>query len=115
MMEAAIFSDSFLPHALRGALEYAGEDGYVASLPQLLHARVDASYDNIIWNTWYNPNSEENLLTSPQGNRVIVTVHGGGIFASPDRFDQLFRASTDRLSELGFTGLFAGKITEKEA
>ena len=114
-MEAAIFFDSYLPHALRGALEYAGEDGYVASMPQLLHARVNAPYDNIIWNTWFNPNSEENLITTPQGNRVIVTVHGGGIFASPDRFETLFRASTDRFCEVGFTGLFAGKITEREA
>jgi hypothetical protein len=113
--EAAIFSDSFLPHALRGALEYAGEDGYVASLPALLHARVDAGYDNIIWNTWFNPNSEESLLTSSQGNRVIVTIHGGGIFASHERYEELFRASTDRESEVGFTGLFAGKITEQEA
>ncbi len=114
-MEAAIFFDSYLPHALRGALEYAGEDGFVASMPQLLHARVNASYDNIIWNTWFNPNSEENLITTPEGNRVVVTVHGGGIFASPDRFEKLFRASTDRHSEFGFTGLFAGKITEREA
>ena len=104
-MEAAIFFDSFLPHALRGALKYAGEDGYVASLPQLLHARVDASYDNNIWNNWFNPNSEESLLTSPQGNRVIVTIHGGGIFASHERYERLFRASTERNSEVGFTGV----------
>ena len=114
-MEAAIFFDSYLPDALRRAVEYAGDDGYVASMPQLLRARVNADYNNEIWNTWFNPNSEENLLTTPQGNRVVVTVHGGGIFASPDRFEKLFRASTDRHSEFGFTGLFAGKITEREA
>ena len=114
-MEAAIFDDSYLPDALRRAVEYAGDEGFVASIPQLLHARVTASYDNIIWNTWFNPNTEENLITTPQGNRVVVTVHGGGIFASPDRFEKLFRASTDRNSEFGFTGLFAGKITQQEA
>ncbi|MFQ5548653.1 MAG: hypothetical protein ACE5FV_10195 [Woeseia sp.] len=114
-MEAAIFFDSYLPYALRKALEYAGDDGYVASLPQLLHARVNAPYDNIIWNTWFNPNSEENLLTTPQGNRVVVTVHGGGIFSTPQRYEKLFRTSTDRNSEFGFTGLFAGKISEQEA
>ena len=114
-MEAAIFFDSYLPYALRGALEYAGDDGFVASMPQLLHARVNAPYDNVIWNTWFNPNSEENFVTTPQGNRVVVTVHGGGIFASPERYERLFCASTDRNSEFGFTGLFAGKITEREA
>ncbi len=114
-MEAEIFYDSYLPTALQRALDYAGEEGFVASMPALLHARANASYDNIIWNTWFNPNSEESVLTTPQGNHVVVTVHGGGIFASPARFEKLFRASTDRSCEVGFTGLFAGKITEREA
>ena len=113
-MEAAIFFDSYLPDALRRALDYAGDDGYVASMPALLHARANAPFDNIIWNTWFNPNSEESLLTTPQGNRVMVMVHGGGIFGSPDRFEKLFRADTSRFSEISFTGLFAGKITVRE-
>ncbi len=114
-MEAAIFSDSYLPNALRRAVDYAGDDGFVASLPQLLHARTNAAFDNIIWNTWFNPNSEENIVTTPQGNCVLVSVHGGGVFASADRFEKLFRANTSRFCETGFTGLFAGKITEREA
>ncbi|MCH7537880.1 MAG: hypothetical protein IID57_08510 [Proteobacteria bacterium] len=114
-MEAAIFYNSYLPEALRRALEYAGDDGFVASMPALLRARANAPYDNIIWNTWFNSNSEESLLTTPQGNRVVVTVHGGGIFGSPERFEKLFRADTSRFCEVGFTGLFAGKITEREA
>ena len=114
-MEAEIIFEPHVPHALRRALEYAGDDGFVASLPQLLHARTHADYDNIIWNTWFNPYTEESLVTTPQGNRVIVTVHGGGIFASPERFEKLFHASTDRNSKFGFTGLFAGKLSEREA
>ena len=114
-MEAAIFFDAYLPDALRHALDYAGDEGFVASLPQLLRARTAAGYGNIIWNTWFNPNSEENVLATASGNHVLVTVHGGGIFASPERFERLFRASTDRFCALGFTGLFAGKITEREA
>ncbi len=95
-MEAAIFYNSYLPEALRRALQYAGDDGFVASLPALLHARANAPYDNIIWNTWFNPNSEESVAKTPQGNHVVVTVHGGGIFGSPERFEKLFRASTSR-------------------
>jgi hypothetical protein len=114
-MEARIFFDSFLPLALQRALEYAGVAGCVASLPQLLRARISADYDNEIWNNWFNPNSEESLIRTPHGNRVVVTVHGGGVFATPERFEILYRASTDRSSEFGFTGLFAGKLSEKEA
>ena len=114
-MEAEIIFEPHVPRALYRALEYAGEDGFVASMPQLLHARAHASYDNIIWNTWFTSNSEESVVTTPGGNRVVVVVHGGGIFASPERFERVYRASVDRAGPEGFTGQYAGKITEREA
>ena len=114
-MEAAIIFEPFLPNALQRALEYAGDDGFVASMPQLLHARVNTGYDNIIWNTWFTSNSEESVVTTPQGNRVIVAIHGGGIFAKPARFESVFRASVNRSSPEGYTGQYAGKISAQEA
>ena len=114
-MEAEIIFEPHVPRALYRALEYAGEDGFVASLPHLLHARANASYDNIIWNTWFTSYSEESVVTTPGGNRIVVVVHGGGIFASPERFERVYRASVDRASPEGFTGQYAGKITEREA
>ena len=115
-MEAAVIFETHLPNALRRALEYAGDDGYVASMPQLLHARVNAPFDNEIWDTWFfTSNSEESVAATPQGNHVAVIVHGGGIFARPERFRQLYLASTDRHSKDGFTGLFGGRIREQEA
>ena len=113
-MEAAIIFESYLPDALRRALRYAGEDGFVASMPQLLHARANASYDNIIWNTWFTSNSEESVAKTSQGHGVVVAVHGGGIFASPERFERTYYASTDRASPEGFTGQFSAKISERE-
>ena len=47
------------------------------------------TYDNIIWNTWFTSNTEESVVTTAQGNHVVVAVHGGGIFASPERFEQV--------------------------
>jgi hypothetical protein len=114
-MEAAIIYESHLPDALRRALQYAGDDGFVASMPQLLHARVIAAYDNIIWNTWFTSNSEECVTRTPQGNHVLVAIHGGGIFSSPERILTLYHASVDRSSKLGFTGPFAAKISGQEA
>ena len=114
-MEAEIIFEPHVPNALRRALEYAGDDGFVASMPQLLHARANASYDNIIWNTWFTSNSEESVTKTPQGHRVVVAVHGGGIFASPERFERGDRASGDRSNSDGFTGQYAGKISEQEA
>ncbi|MDP6767076.1 MAG: hypothetical protein QF414_00105 [Arenicellales bacterium] len=114
-MEAAIIFDSHVPTALRRALDYAGDQGFVASMPQLLHARANAPYDNIIWNTWFTSNSEESVVTTPKGQRVVVAVHGGGIYALPERFEQTYHASVDRSSAEGFTGQYAGKISEREA
>jgi hypothetical protein len=113
-MEAAVIFEPHLPNALRRALEYAGEDGFVASMPQLLRARASAGYDNIIWNTWFTSNSEESVVKTARGRRVVVAVHGGGIFASPERFERTYRASVDRSSAVGFTGQYAAKITERE-
>lgn len=114
-MEARIFFDSHIPNALRQALDFSGEDGFVASMPQLLHARVNASYDNIIWNTWFTSYSEESVIKIPQGNHVVVAVHGGGIFASPDRFERSYYADLDRSNTEGLTGQSAAKITDQEA
>ena len=115
-MEAVVIFDSYLPDALRRALEYAGDDGFVASMPQLLHARANAPYDNEIWNIRsFASNSEENVARTRRGKHVVVAVHGGGIFASPERFRTLYHASTSRYSELGFTGLFGARISETEA
>ena len=41
-MEAAIIFGIHKPIALQRALSHAGEDGFVASMPQLIHARTNA-------------------------------------------------------------------------
>ncbi len=115
-MEAAIIFESHLPDALRQAIEYAGEDGFVASMPQLLYARASADFDNEIWNTGFlTSNSEESVARTPRGNHVAVVVHGGGIFSTPERFRQLYLANVNRNSPDGFTGLFGARILEREA
>lgn len=114
-MEAEIIFEPHVPHALRRALEYAGDEGFVASMPQLLHARTHAAYDNVIWNTWFTSFSEESVVTTAQGNRVVVAIHGGGIFSSPERYERVYRASVDRSNPDGFTGQYAGKISQQEA
>jgi hypothetical protein len=115
-MEAAIIFESYLPDALRRALECAGDDGFVASMPLLLHARANAAYVFEIWNIRsFTSNSEESVVRTAQGNHVVVVVHGGGIFASPERFKQLYHSDVSRHCKTGFTGLFGAKISEREA
>jgi len=114
-MHATIIFEPHIPTALQRALAYAGDDGFVASLPQLFHARANADYDNIVWNTWFTSNSEESVVTTPQGNHVVVAVHGGGIFATPERLESSLYADQDRSNPEGLTGQGAIKISEREA
>lgn len=113
--QAEIIFEPHIPSALQRALRFAGDDGFVASLPQLLHARANTPYDNIIWNTWFTSNSEENVVTSKQGNHVVVAIHGGGILATPERFEKSLHADLNPSNPEGLTNTFAAKISEREA
>ena len=115
LMQARMFFEPHIPSALRRALHYAGEDGFVASMPQLLHARSNAPYDNIIWNTWFTANSEESVVRTAQGNHAVVAVHGGGILASPERIERSLHADLSRHNPEGLTGQTAIKISDGEA
>ena len=64
---------------------------------------------------WLTANSEESVVTTPQGNQVLVTVHGGGIFATPARIERSLRADLDRSNSEGLTGQYAAKISQIEA
>ncbi len=55
------------------------------------------------------------MITTPQGNHVVVTVHGGGIFSSPERFERSLRVGLNRHNSEGLTGQYAAKITKREA
>ena len=114
-MRAEVIFEPHIPSALRRALDYAGDHGFVASMPQLLQARAHAPFDNLIWNTWFTANSEESVVTTPQGRHVVVAVHGGGIFGSPERFERSLHADLDRHNTEGLTGQTAAKISTREA
>lgn len=122
-MEASEVFGATLPSALRQALWSTHSsfgnskdcpersfNGFVASLPGLLNARVQADFNNDIWKKRFTANSEQSIVKTPEGKRVVVTVHGGGIFGSPDRMERAFRMDTQSM-----TGCYAAKLTEKEA
>lgn len=87
------FYDLNLPNALKRSQDYAQRGGFVASLPQLLHGRSIAPFDNEIWTGSYTAFSEEIIGKDSAGKDVLIIVHGGGILSTPERIRQAYRDS----------------------
>ncbi|MBI4448171.1 hypothetical protein HY643_04265, partial [Candidatus Woesearchaeota archaeon] len=74
-----------MPDALRQALTYAGPEGVIASMPELIASKCLAGYDHEFWNHWYTTLSEEDIGIDKKGlhvkkdKPVLVVLHGGGI------------------------------------
>lgn len=104
-----IFGRSFyatrLPTALKAAQGFAGNSG-VLSLPELVHGRIVAPVEHPMHRMWYSALSEELSGKTKQGAGVVVVVHGGGIFGTPERIEQAYN---DRLTNVG-----AGKVSDDE-
>jgi hypothetical protein len=95
-----------LPTALRAAEASAKEtESSVLSMPEVLVLRKKAPFSNPIWSTLYTCNSEEDVGITPRGNRVVITVHGGGIL-TPERIETAY--------ERGLTKEYAAPLAESE-
>jgi hypothetical protein len=102
-LKGAAFYDENIPAALRAAQEFAGKEGYVASLPQIVGMRVK---DHLPFNKWFIALSEEDVGRTAQGKPVVAVVHGAGILTSPERIQQAY--------DTGLINTGAAKLTEKE-
>ena len=89
--EGEAFYNTHLPAALKKAQTYAGKQGYVASLPELVRARILASPDQEIWTNFYTANSEEDIGATKQGKPILLVVHGNGILSSPERIERAYQ------------------------
>lgn len=111
---AVVFNEPHLPDGLRQAQSFAGGSGFVASLPQLMRARVAADFHNEIWNNWYTTYSEESVVTSAGGRHMVVAVHGGGVLSSPARIDRVYAPDGSGMTSDG-DGRGAAKLNQDEA
>jgi len=94
-MRIELFYNWNIPAMLRKAHEYAGERGFVASLPQLVQGRLNASIENEIWQYWLSANTEETVGRSAQGNLVFIESHGNGILNAPGRAEHGYLETWD--------------------
>ena len=63
-----------IAHSL--ALAYAGHQGRIATLPDVIEARLAADKNAPIWNWYVSTNSAEYFGTTKAGNQVVIVAHG---------------------------------------
>ncbi len=113
-----IFYDFNVSDSLRQAQTYATSGGYVASLPDIIRGKTLAPFTDNIWKKWYAANSEESVLITPQGNKVVLISHGNGLLANhPERIEQAFSETLFDYSSVLFTfkeakTLLSGKLLD---
>ena len=108
-----------LPIALEQALEHAGSNGIVATMPELIAAKVKADKSHKFWKKWYTTHTEENVGVDKKGRfysknePVLVVVNGEGIL-TPDRIRKAYRdglvGHSAKYTDDEFNGLLDGKL-----
>ncbi|MFA6073161.1 MAG: hypothetical protein WC758_03545 [Candidatus Woesearchaeota archaeon] len=110
-----------LPIALSQVLEYATSDGYVATMPELIVAKIKADKSHDFWQKWYSVHTEENIGIDKKGKfyskdePVLVVVNGGGIL-TPDRINQAYTegliGNSAKYTDKEFDDLLDGKLPD---
>jgi hypothetical protein len=87
------FEDEKLHVALKKALDHAGSDGRVLTMPELIRLKNHVGDDHYFWENYADVHTEENMGTDtdglyvPRGKGVVLVVHGGGLL-TPDRIKE---------------------------
>ena len=83
------FEGRNLAAALRKAQDYANDDGFVLTMPELLQAKIAAGSDHQYWQEGNYVLTDEYVGPGPDGNPVVVVLHGGGLLI-PKRIERAY-------------------------
>ena len=107
--------------ALEQTLNYAGSDGYVATMPEFIAAKIKAPKTHDFWKNWYTVHTEENIgidregIFVKRGEPVLVIVNGGGIL-TPDRIRQAYSeglvGNSAKYTDKEFNDLLEGRLPD---
>ncbi|RLE38357.1 hypothetical protein DRJ17_04225 [Candidatus Woesearchaeota archaeon] len=106
--------------ALQQALDFAGPNGYVATMPELIAAKLKVDESHDFWQNWYTVHTEENIGIDSKGRfysrgePVLVVVNGGGIL-TPERIMRAYdegSISSAKYHQREFDDLLDGKLPD---
>ncbi len=76
-------SDGLVP-AWDQASRFAGADGRIGTMSDVVDARLNAGIEDFPWNTYFTTSSAEYFGYSRGGNRILIIAHGIGPMAKKD-------------------------------
>ncbi len=109
--------DGMVP-AWNQASTYAGDGGHIATLPEVIAARLASTNDAWVWNTYFTTRSAEYLGRSAAGNLILIVAHGVGPMSTLEGVKKAYSYSFKskdrdhrggRISHQEFLDLEAGK------
>ncbi len=82
-------ADGFVP-AYKQAIQFAGKDGRIATMPDVVDARLASGVNDEPWKRYYTTVSAEYFGYSRGGVRILIVAHGVGPMATLEGIQQAY-------------------------
>lgn len=106
----AFYHQDGLPAAWKQAMKFAGKDGRLATMPDIVASRLESKPGEAPWETYYTTLTAEYLGVSKSGRKTLIVAHGIGPMSTLDGATKVYSyefKDTDRRHE-------GGRIREQE-
>lgn len=74
----AFFDSNLFGNSYGFAQRFAGEDGHIATMPEIITARAKHSEESYMWRSWFTSASSEYFGRSKGGVPIVIVAHGNG-------------------------------------
>lgn len=106
----AFYHQDGLPAAWQQAMKFAGEGGRLATMPDIVAARLESAPGDVPWETYFTTLSAEYFGYTKHGARIIIVAHGVGPMSALDGIYQAYSWQYKDNTRVRC----GGRITERE-
>ncbi len=119
----AFFHNDGLPAAWKQAMKFAGQGGRLATLPDIIAARLETKPGDLPWETYFTTTTAEYCGLTKAGNHILIVAHGVGPMSTLEGICQAYSHEYQdenrsrrggRIGQQEFWDLEAGKFGRVE-
>ncbi len=111
----AFYNSDGYKNAADLALRFAGDGGRLATMPDIVDARLTKKPESFEWGRYFTTNTAEYIGRSKQGVPLVAVIHGAGPLAQPESMTRIYAQSytynegrPPRITKRDFQRLIAG-------